>query len=195
VAEQHHTTTGLDNRKLLMWLFLASDCLFFGALIATYLVYEGRSLVGPYPRDVFSIPLTSYSAFVLLMSSVTMALAVGAVHRGNLRLVKVFLFLTVLMGMNFIANQIYEFNHFRLEGLTPKTNVFGSTFFTLTGFHGAHVTIGIIWLASLLVYAMKGKMTPKSAINVEIAGLYWHFVDLVWVVIFTVVYLIGTLPE
>lgn len=184
------TSTGIDNKKLLMWLFLASDCLFFGSFIAAYLLYRGRSLVGPYPEDLFDIPFTSVSAFVLLMSSVTMVLALAAIQRGNVRNMRIWLFTTALLGTLFIAGQAYEFTEFYHEGLTLSTNLFGTTFFVLTGFHGAHVTIGVFILMSMFIVSLRGGITQKNSLTVELAGLYWHFVDIVWIVIFTLVYLI-----
>ncbi len=184
------TSTGLDNRKLLMWFFLASDCLFFGSFIAAYLLYRDRSLVGPYPEDLFDIPFTSVSAFVLLMSSVSMVLALAAIQRGNVRGMRIWLFTTAMLGTLFIAGQAYEFTEFYHEGLTLSTNLFGTTFFVLTGFHGAHVTIGVLILLSLFVYSLRGGIQQKDSLNVELAGLYWHFVDIVWIVIFTLIYLV-----
>lgn len=185
-----YTSAGVDNRKLLMWLFLASDCLFFGALIATYLVYKGRSLTGPYPHEVFDIPYTSVSAFVLLMSSMTMVLALAAIQHNNVRAMRVWLVATALLGAIFLGGQYYEFTTFYQEGLSLQGNLFGSTFFTLTGFHGAHVSIGVFWLLSIVGLSFMGLVKQENSLKVELAGLYWHFVDVVWIVIFTVVYLI-----
>ncbi len=184
------TSTGLDNRKLLMWLFLASDCLFFGSFIAAYLLYRGRSVVGPFPEDLFDIPFTSVSAFILLMSSVTMVLALAAIQRGNVRNLRIWLFTTAMLGTLFIAGQVFEFTEFNHEGLSLSTNLFGTTFFVLTGFHGAHVTVGVLILMSLFVVSMRGGIQQKDSLAIELAGLYWHFVDIVWIVIFTLVYLI-----
>jgi heme/copper-type cytochrome/quinol oxidase subunit 3 len=184
------TSTGLDNRKLLMWLFLGSECLFFGSLIAAYLLYRDKSVTGPYPEDVFDIPFTSVSAFQLLMSSVTMVLALAAIQRGNVRSMQLWLLATAFLGLLFVSGQAYEFTTFVHEGLTLETNLFGTTFFVLTGFHGAHVTIGILILLSLFVVSLQGRIQQKDSLNVELAGLYWHFVDIVWIVIFTLVYLI-----
>ncbi len=189
-ADHLQTSTGLDNRKLLMWLFLASDCLFFGSFIAAYLLYRGRSIVGPYPEDLFDIPFTSVSAFILLMSSVTMVLALAAIQRGNVRNMRIWLFTTAILGTLFIAGQVFEFTEFNHEGLSLSTNLFGTTFFVLTGFHGAHVTVGVLILMSLFVVSMRGGIQQKDSLAIELAGLYWHFVDIVWIVIFTLVYLI-----
>ena len=187
----HDTATGITNEKLGMWVFLGSECLLFGALIATYLVYRGRSINGPYPEDIYDIPFTSVSSFVLLMSSLTMVLALSAVQRGDNRRLRIWLITTALLGSTFIAGQVYEFTSFIREGLTIKTNLFGSSFYVLTGFHGVHVTLGILMLLSLARLSWTGKVGRHNAEAVEIVGLYWHFVDVVWIVIFTVVYLIN----
>ena len=188
--EEHATSTGLNSRKMVFWAFLGSECMFFGSLIATYLVYRGRDSVGPHPHEILNIPFTSVSAFVLLMSSLTMVLALAAVQSGNARGTRIWLAATALLGMTFLAGQCYEFTEFVYEGLKLQTNLFGSTFFVLTGFHGTHVTIGVIWLWSLFMLAVRGQLPQERALDVEICGLYWHFVDVVWVAIFTLVYLI-----
>ena len=184
------TSTGLSHAKLAMWAFLGSECLLFGALISTYLLYRGRSLSGPTPQDVYDIPYTSVSSFVLLMSSLTMVLALAAIQRGDQQKLRVWLMATALLGMTFISGQVYEFTTFVKEGLTLKTNLFGSTFFVLTGFHGAHVTVGILMLLSLFGMSLDGRLPVERSETVELIGLYWHFVDIVWIVIFTLVYLI-----
>ena len=190
--EHEATTTGLSHRKMLMWAFLGSDCMFFGSLIATYLVFQGKSLVGPFPADVFDIPVTSTSTFVLLMSSMSMVMAYSAIVRGSLKGFRIWILSTAIMGATFLAFQVFEFRTFAHEGLTPRTNLFGTSFFTLTGFHGAHVTLGVIWLLSLFFYSFHpGGVTPQRNLDVDLAALYWHFVDIVWIVIFTVVYLFG----
>jgi len=191
IADEHHyTTTGLNHRKLLMWAFLGSDCMFFGALISTVLVYRGKSLSGP-TEELLNIPITSISTFVLLMSSVAMVLGLAAIQRGDLKGLRTWLTATALLGSVFVGFQMFEFWEFAKEGLTPRTNLFGSSFLTLTGFHGAHVTIGVIWLWSIVFSSFKGKVRQDTSLDVEIAGLYWHFVDIVWIIIFGVVYLIG----
>jgi heme/copper-type cytochrome/quinol oxidase subunit 3 len=185
-----HTATGLDNRKLGMWAFLGSECLFFGSLISSYLLYRGRSIVGPYPEDVYDIPYTSISSFVLLMSSLTMVLALNAIQRGDQRKLRAWLLATALLGITFVGGQVFEFTVFVEEGLTIQRNLFGTSFFVLTGFHGAHVTIGILMLLTLFGQSTAGHLPVEKALRVELVGLYWHFVDIVWIVIFTIVYLI-----
>ncbi len=183
-------TTGLPHRKIMMWLFLASDCMFFGALISTYLVFRGRSLVGPLPEEIFDIPLTSTSSFVLLMSSYLMVLSLAAIEENKLNLFRLYCLGTAFFGSIFLGFQVYEFNHFIHAGLTLQSSVFGSSFYVLTGTHGCHVLIGVLWLLALFFYSFTGGVTQRRALDVEIAGLYWHFVDIVWIVIFVVVYLL-----
>jgi heme/copper-type cytochrome/quinol oxidase subunit 3 len=227
--------------------------MFFGSLIATYLVYRNQSLKGPYPDEIIDVPVTSVSTFVLLMSSLAMVLALNGIQRNMPRLGRFWTLMTAALGSVFLSFQVFEFHQFAQEGLTPRTNLFGTTFFTLTGFHGAHVTLGVVllllmafvfsrskreklglllavggffavdvallanWLeiitpligapayvigvlgAAALVYGGYLLMAKPAAVanvstqaeNLEITGLYWHFVDIVWIVIFTVVYLIS----
>ncbi len=187
---EHETTTGLPNSKLAMWLFLSSECMLFGALIATYVLYRGTSAQGPYPADVFDIPYTSVSSFVLLASSLTMVLALAAAQQRDLVRMRLWLLATALLGLTFVGGQVYEFTAFYREGLSIKTNLFGSSFFVLTGFHGAHVTLGILMLLSLVGMSLTDRLPDKPAFSVEMVGLYWHFVDVVWIVIFVVIYLV-----
>jgi len=184
------TTTGLSNNKLAMWLFLGSECLLFGGLISTYMLYRGRHTGTPGPAQLWDIPLTSVSSFVLLMSSLTMVLAVSAAQQRDDRQTIVWLSVTALLGSTFVGAQVYEFTAFYHEGVGFTTSLFSSSFFTLTGFHGIHVTVGIIMLMSLVGIISRSKVPGDKAEVVELIGLYWHFVDIVWIVIFTLVYLI-----
>ncbi|MCY3559898.1 MAG: heme-copper oxidase subunit III [bacterium] len=184
------TNTGMSHNKVAMWLFLGSECLLFGALISVYMFAKSRLPAGEIgPLDVFDIPFTSVSSFVLLMSSLTMVLALSAITRGEERGFRVWIVATALLGGTFIAGQVYEFTVFYNLGLGYTTNIFGSAFYTLTGFHGAHVTIGIVMLMSALVANLRGRLGPRNAETVELIGLYWHFVDIVWILIFTIIYL------
>lgn len=264
----HTTTTGIPNKKLFMWAFLASDCMFFGALISTHLIYR----LHPTPNQpdivgLFSLELTSFSTFILLMSSLLMALAVNACQKGSLHATRKMLLGTIVFGLIFLTCQVYEFSHFVHEkGLTLSSSMFGSTFYTLTGTHGCHVAIGVLWLVLMYIRTFKpadgspwilksvvhlavftlttvafikallsgvhavqefgatgeavstlvhhdlpalivsavgiaalfflGRDTravefgETNAVDVESMGLYWHFVDIVWIIIFTVVYLL-----
>ena len=226
---EHHSSTGIDTRKLAMWVFLGSECLFFASLIATYLIFKGDIELPPFPSEtvvetvaleegvsaglvdehvveefcdaegdgtstchgILDIPLTSQSTFILLMSSVAMVLAVYGAQHARPRMMKVWLLATILLGLAFLGYQVFEFRTFGQEGLTLETSQFGASFFVLTGFHGTHVAVGVLLLTSLLVASFRRTgLGSDAGFNVEMAGLYWHFVDIVWIVIFTIIYLI-----
>ncbi|MGA0064816.1 MAG: cytochrome c oxidase subunit 3 [Ilumatobacteraceae bacterium] len=189
-AHAPHTSTGLSNVKLGMWMFLGSECLLFGGLISTYLLYRGRVSNGPTPSQIFDIPFTSVSSFILLMSSLTMVLAVQAAAKKDDRGTNLWLVVTAVLGATFVGGQVYEFTAFYNEGLGFSTSLFGSSFYTLTGFHGVHVTVGIIMLLALVAINKRSKVPGSKSETVEMLGLYWHFVDVVWIIIFTLVYLI-----
>ena len=190
-AHHHPTALGIPNQKLATWLFIASESMFFASLITTYMVFRYRSVVGPHPDEVVNIPLTTVSTFILLMSSLTMALGVSAAHRGEMRAVGKYLALTILGGLGFLVIQFYEWWHLAHDfGLTWRTNIFGSVFYILTGFHKAHVIFGMLWLSVIAISSFRGTLRKEHAVNVDVAGLYWHFVDVVWIVIFTLVFLL-----
>lgn len=262
----HTTSTGIPNKKILWWAFLASDCMFFGALISTHLVYRLNPPPGnAQPTQVFNIELTSFSTFILLMSSLLMALAVNAIQRGQVKSMRTMLLGTMFFGCIFLGGQVFEFAHFvHVKKMTLSNSLFGSTFYVLTGTHGTHVAIGVLLLGLMYVRSFQptsgttaaflsnlvhllavcaamglafiflvpgflqmledgsGLTTflshnalplageaaacallawfsrragavdfgERNAIDVESIGLYWHFVDIVWIVIFTAVYLI-----
>ncbi|MEM9517240.1 MAG: cytochrome c oxidase subunit 3 [Actinomycetota bacterium] len=190
IGLEHHTSTGLSNTKLAMWLFLGSECLLFGGLISTYMLYRNRRADTLGPDQLWDIPFTSATSFILLMSSLTMVLAVQSAKREDDRNTRLWLTVTALLGGLFLAGQIYEFTVFYREGLGFTTNLFASSFYTLVGFHGAHVTVGIIMLMALVGMLLRRRVHGNKAETVEMIGLYWHFVDIVWIIIFTLVYLI-----
>ncbi len=187
----HHTSLPIDNRKLAIWTFIGSECLFFATLISTFLINRGQSVGGPGPKDIFGVPLVTGGTAILLFSSFFVVMALNGAQEGNRKKLLTWLSLTVMCGLFFIGMQVYEFNHFYHEGLGYTTNQFSWTFYTLTGFHGTHVAIGTLWLGTLLKDAIKGRVPPAKALNLEIAALYWHFVDVVWIIIFPVVYLMS----
>ncbi len=202
-AEHHYTSTGLPHTKIAIWAFIGSECFFFASLISTYLIYKGRSIVGPFPHTpwtdpstgqhfhpILNIPVTSTSTFVLLMSSLAMVLAHAAVERNDHKWSRIWLLCTAALGATFLGFQAYEFTSFVHEGLKITTNLFGSTFFITTGFHGAHVTAGVLWLITMYFIDKKRGLGPRDAVNVDVMALYWHFVDVVWVAIFTFLYLL-----
>jgi cytochrome c oxidase subunit 3/cytochrome o ubiquinol oxidase subunit 3 len=179
-----------NQRKIAMWVFLGSEVLLFGTLISTFLLYRTRTLDGPTAVELFDIPFTSISSFILLMSSLTMVLAHYASTRGDWRQMRVWLFATSLLGLTFLAGQVFEFIEFVDKGLTWTTSPFGSSFYMLTGFHGAHVAVGVVMLMATAFMSMAGRFRANEGMNVELVGLYWHFVDIVWIAIFTIVYLL-----
>jgi cytochrome c oxidase subunit 3/cytochrome o ubiquinol oxidase subunit 3 len=188
-----HESFEIDNRKLGMWLFLSSEFLFFGALITNYMVYGNDSFGSVVPREIYDIPFTSVSSFVLLMSSLTMVLAHHSLSIDDQNGTRTWLLATAMLGSLFLGGQVFEFYEFiNVYGMTLTTNPASSAFFMLTGFHGAHVAIGVIMLLSLFGMAKRpGGLSEKQGMNLELVGLYWHFVDIIWIVIFTVVYLLG----
>ena len=188
-----HETTGIDNRKLGMWIFLSSEFLFFGALISNYLLFGNESFDTVTPREIYDIPFTSFSSFVLLMSSLTMVLAHDALARDDQAQTRTWLFATGALGTVFLGGQVFEFTEFvQLGGMTLTTNPAASSFFLLTGFHGVHVAVGVLMLFSLFGMSLRlGKLSERHGLNLELVGLYWHFVDIIWIVIFTLVYLLS----
>jgi cytochrome c oxidase subunit III len=187
--EEAVTSTGLDSRKMGIWMFIASEVIFFTGLISTYLYYRG---VTPRYQGLGHLELNvaATMTFILLMSSFTMVSALAAIRDGNKSRMRLWLIATAFLGLVFLGSQAYEWSLLFREGIYPWTNLFGATFFTTTGFHGTHVFIGVIWIIGVLLYARAGKVTKENNLPVEMVGLYWHFVDLVWVVLFTVIYLI-----
>lgn len=199
VAHDAPTSTGIDHKKLIMWLFLGSDCMFFGTLISTHLLYRKLYPSGftdaaghqQFIQKLFNIELTSFSTFILLMSSFLMALAVSAMHKGQIKSFRRNVLGVIVFGLIFLGCQVFEFTHFYHQGLTIQNSVLGSTFYVLTGTHGTHVAIGVLWLTLMYFYSFTRKLGGHmGALDVEVAGLYWHFVDIVWIIIFTVVYLV-----
>jgi heme/copper-type cytochrome/quinol oxidase subunit 3 len=181
---------GLAIQKFLTWLFLASEVMFFTGLIVAYITVRFNSVSWPVVADALNVPLVAANTFILIVSSVTMVLALDAAERGQPRY-RLFLVATIVLGVIFLSIQAIEWNELLHEGTTPSTNLFGATFFTLTGVHGAHVTGGVLWMLGVTITAfLRPKKYLDDPIGLELLGLYWHFVDLVWIILFTIVYLI-----
>lgn len=174
-----------------MWLFLISDALTFGALLCAYGALRMGSADWPVPSQVLNIPLTAANTFVLICSSVSMVKGLSAIRHGDVKGLQRWLLLTALGGAIFLSIQAYEYHHLlSVEGLRLRQNLFCATFFSLTGFHGAHVLGGVIYLLITWWRSTKGDFSEANYTRVEVAGLYWHFVDLVWILVFTFVYLL-----
>src|SRR5262245_9307859 len=190
----HATTLGVDSRKMGVWAFIGSETLFFAALIVTYLIYKpinARLYPDQLPHEKLGIQFTGVLAAILLASSVTMVLALAAARRGDRRLFTIWQLATVGLGMCFLGGQVYEFTNLVVnEGVTLGSSLLGTTFFVLTGFHGTHVAIGATWLLSVFFKVRAYPNSPENVMDIELGGLYWHFVDLVWVAIFTLIYLL-----
>lgn len=181
-----------DPRKVGMIVFFVSEVAFFGTLIMAYVIYLGQSLVGPTPAEALSLPLVIGTTLCLLSSSVTIHLAEKAFKAGNRGAFAIFWTLTILLGALFIAGTAYEwFDLITKHHLTISRNMFGTTFFTLVGFHALHVSVGLLLLATMLALTLRGQVQLPESIGIELVSWYWHFVDVVWVVVFLVVYVFG----
>ncbi len=190
-AEQHPNPTwqGIPTPKLAVWLFLASEVMFFTGLIVPYLSLRYSTPNWPVAGELLSVPLVAFNTFLLICSSVTMVLAHDAAENSRLRRAGSLLAATALLGAAFVGVQAYEWAELMREGITVSTHLFGNTFYTLTGFHGTHVAIGVIWVLRTALKALRGGY-DHDHLGIELAGLYWHFVDLVWIILFTLIYLI-----
>lgn len=173
------------------WLFLATDLVLFACLFATYLVLRTHTAGGPTAAQLFDVPGFAAETFILLTSSFTGGLATYEMRRNNVKRVIGWLVVTVLLGMSFVGYELTEFIHYAMMGATMQRSGFLSAFFTLVGTHGSHVTLGIIWMTSIIFQLARRGITPVTARKVFMVGLYWHFLDVIWVFIFTVVYLTG----
>jgi cytochrome c oxidase subunit III len=182
---------GTVRGKVGMWLFLISDALTFGALLCAYGALRMGASEWPVPSQVLDVPLTAFNTFILICSSVTMVKGLSAIRQGDVKKLQKFLLLTSLGGTIFLSIQAYEYHHLLgVQGLHLRDNLFTATFFSLTSFHGAHVLSGVVYLLIICWRSTKGDFSSTNYTRVEVAGLYWHFVDLVWILVFTFVYLL-----
>jgi len=179
----------VERGKFAIWLFLATEVMFFSGLIGAYIVLRTATKSWPDPQERLAVDITALNTFFLITSSWTMVQAVFAAKKGNKNSLLMWLALTILIGSVFVGIQAYEYHELIQEGAIPRVDIFWSTFYAMTDFHGSHVVIGVIWLICVWFAALRGKYTAKNNLGVELAGLYWHFVDLVWVLLFTIVYL------
>jgi heme/copper-type cytochrome/quinol oxidase subunit 3 len=183
--------TGVYSEKVAMWVFLGSEVMFFTALIGTYIILRvAHPEAWAAPGKTLNVPITAGNTFLLICSSMTMVKAFAAAEDDDQRGLRRWLIATTLIGASFVGVQIYEYWHLIEKGFIPSEGLYGSTFYTMTGFHGFHVTIGVICLSFVTWRAFRGKYSSLDHRGVEVVGLYWHFVDLVWIILFTIVYLI-----
>ncbi len=187
VEEQHPELEQADNRKFAIWLFLISEVMFFTVLIGAYMMARWKN---PLPHDVLNVQLTALNTFILLSSSYTVVRALSAIQQGNRTGFLRSMVLSIIFGSTFVGLQAFEYTNLYHEGLTLSSNLFGATFFSLTGFHGAHVVIGVVWLIRNFVKGFNGSYSASENWGIELMGLYWHFVDVIWILLFTIIYLI-----
>ncbi len=180
------------NKILGLWFFIASDVVLFASLMGTHLALRGSTQGAPGPQELFHLEYVALMTFILLTSSMTSLLGIKAMQRYQFKQMQTWFWLTVLLGLSFLGLEIYEFYQFVIyHGLGFETNAFASSFYTLLGFHGAHVTFGILWVVTLLIRSRSQGITTYTAPKFYLFSLYWHFVDVVWVFVFTLVYLMG----
>ncbi|KGE19549.1 cytochrome c oxidase subunit 3 [Paenibacillus wynnii] len=190
--EPERATAEGRNKVLAFWLFLGGEAVLFGTLFATFLALRNQTNGGPSANELFHLPLVAAATFILLVSSLTSVFAIQAMHRNNIAQLRNWLILTVLLGLGFLGLEIYEFSvYVRHEEFGMTTSAFSSAFYTLVGFHGAHVAFGIAWISLLIGQLSYKGLTVVTAPKIYVSAMYWHFIDVVWVFIFTVVYLLG----
>lgn len=192
VADEHEHGEG-GSTLLGFWLYLMSDCLIFAVLFATYGVLGGNFAAGPSPKDLFELPLVAVNTSMLLLSSITYGFAVLEMQRNRKQPMLMWLAVTMLFGGAFLGIELFEFTHMILEGATPQRSAFLSSFFTLVGTHGLHVTFGIVWMITLMAQVAKLGLTEANKRRVLCLSMFWHFLDVVWIGVFTFVYLMGVL--
>jgi heme/copper-type cytochrome/quinol oxidase subunit 3 len=188
IENETYSSTGLDSRKLGMWIFLATEVMIFSALIGALLNAKMRSPADA--NDVLNIPITGVNTFVLIISSFMVAMALQSAQDNKQGRLKIFMLATLALGATFLGIQIFEYRALLHEGFTPSTNPFSGAFFTVTGLHGFHVFIGLLLILWLLPQVFKGRFGPNNFMRIEVFGLYWHFVDIVWIMLFTIIYLL-----
>lgn len=200
-ADAHHHASahgahasGPGSMKVLgMWVYLMSDCILFGALFASYAVLSGAFAGGPSGQALFSLPFILAETFVLLFSSITYGYAMLAVHRQDKQAVLRWLSITFTLGAIFIGMELYEFHHLISIGAGPTRSAYLSSFFALVGTHGLHVAAGMIWMGVLMHQVTRRGLTDTNVTRLSCLSLFWHFLDLVWICVFTFVYLFGVL--
>lgn len=190
-AEPETATLEGRNKILGFWLFLGGESVLFGILFATFIGLRNQVGDGPTADHLFDLTLVFAATLILLVSSLTSVLAIQAMHRKAIGSMQLWFGVTVILGAAFLGLEIYEFFHYVHEGHKFSTSAFSSSFYTLVGFHGAHVAFGVFWITLLMLQIWKKGLTVVTAPKLYVAGLYWHFIDVVWVFIFTVVYLMG----
>ncbi|BFH17462.1 cytochrome (ubi)quinol oxidase subunit III [Paenibacillus melissococcoides] len=189
--EPEKATLDGRNKVIGFWLFLGGEAVLFGTLFATFLALRDQIGDGPAASELFQLPMIAAATAILLVSSLTSVFAVQALHRKDIKSLITWLIVTVVLGFCFLGLEIYEFVEYVHEGHTFTTSAFSTSFYTLVGFHGAHVAFGVVWITILIGQLFKKGLNLVTAPKVYVSAIYWHFIDVVWVFIFTVVYLMG----
>jgi cytochrome c oxidase subunit III len=179
------------NKVMGFWIFLGAETVLFGTLFSAFIALRHQVLDGPTAQHLFELPMVFAATMILLTSSLMSVFAVQAMHNNKVKAMIGWLLVTILLGLAFLGLEIYEFNTYVSEGHTLKTSAFSSSFYTLVGFHGAHVAFGVLWIGLLILQIFKKGLTVVTAPKIYLSAIYWHFIDVVWVFIFTVVYLMG----
>jgi cytochrome o ubiquinol oxidase subunit 3 len=192
-AHQHDHHDAGSMKVFGFWVYLMSDLIIFGTLFATYAVLVGGTADGPTPGEIFELPFILVETFLLLFSSFTYGMAVLAMNDNRLGQLKAWLWVTFALGVGFVGMEIYEFQHLIHEGYGPDRSAFLSAFFTLVGTHGLHVTFGLIWMLVMLVQLQTKGLNDITRPRIMCLSLFWHFLDIVWICVFTFVYLLGAM--
>jgi cytochrome o ubiquinol oxidase subunit 3 len=190
LTEEHHPE---GSTMLGFWIYIMSDCLIFAVLFATYAVLGHNYAAGPSPKDLFELPVVALNTSMLLFSSITYGFAMLMMQKDNKSGTLLWLAITGLFGAAFIYLELNEFYHLILEGAGPQRSAFLSAFFTLVGTHGLHVTVGIIWLITLMVQVGNKGLIPENQRRLMCLSMFWHFLDVVWIGVFSIVYLLGVI--
>lgn len=193
VEEDEHHPAGGGSTLLGFWIYLMSDALIFATLFATYGVVSGNYAGGPAPREIFELPLVALNTAMLLLSSITFGMGMIDMESGRVRATQGWLAITALFGLAFISIELYEFASLIAEGATPQRSAFLSAFFTLVGTHGLHVTFGLIWIFVMMIQIGQRGLIAENRRRLICLGMFWHLLDVVWIGVFTFVYLLGVL--
>ncbi|WKE67474.1 cytochrome o ubiquinol oxidase subunit III [Gallaecimonas kandeliae] len=188
---EHHDAGAL--KVFGFWIYIMTDCVLFATLFATYAVLYTHTAGGPSGKDIFELPYVLVETFLLLVSSFTSGLSMLAVHAGNKQKTIFWLVVTALLGAGFVGMEINEFHHLIEEGMGPDRSAFLSAFFTLVGTHGFHVSCGLVWMVLMMVQVAREGLTDVNSTRLQCLSLFWHFLDIVWICVFTVVYLMGVI--
>ncbi len=196
-AIAHHEEHSHEDHEALkilgFWIFLVTDCILFATLFACYVVLRTHTAGGPTANELFEVPGFVAETFILLTSSFTSGLATLAMNRGNVKSLIGWLIVTAALGLAFVGLEVSEFTKMAMEGATISTSAFLSSFFTLVGTHGLHVSLGLVWMIAIMFQLARYGINAVTSRKVFIVGLYWHFLDVVWIFLFTVVYLLGVM--